>query len=250
MEETLQKKRFLELANRAYQQNIYTYTGFIGTMGQDVLQQIKKDLYFIPYTCFGGVEYAHRVVVAFGDKEELGYEPDFPVVCLQIAPVQKKFADVITHRDILGVIMNLGVERDVLGDILVADNIGYVFCLASIAPYLIAEIDRVKHTTVKVSRIEPGESLPEPKKQTEEMILASQRLDVVIAAVFHLSRKDVLEMFRNHKIYVNGRLFENNSAKIPEDAVISVRGFGRFIFHEVLQETRKGRLRIRISRFI
>ena len=75
-------------------------------------------------------------MLRFGSEETLGYEEAFPISCVVIRPSAPKFAEELTHRDFLGALMNLGIERDVLGDIIVRGAVGYVFCEDAMADYL------------------------------------------------------------------------------------------------------------------
>ena len=97
-------------------------------------------------------------MIRFGSPEELGYEEDFPIVTLKIAPKSEKFADKLTHRDFLGALMSLGIEREVLGDIVIRDNVGYLFAKEDIAEYIKDSLTEIKHTAV---RINTADSLPE-----------------------------------------------------------------------------------------
>ena len=69
------------------------------------------------YILFGGCDGTERNIARFGNSEELGYEEDFPIVCLEILPKSEKFAEPLCHRDFLGALMNLGIERKNIGDI-------------------------------------------------------------------------------------------------------------------------------------
>lgn len=73
---------------------------------------------------YGGFDGAERVMVAFGPAPE---PADYPITCLHIAPKQEKFAEELTHRDYLGTLMGLGLERRVLGDILPCGKGAYLF---------------------------------------------------------------------------------------------------------------------------
>ena len=97
----------------------------------------ERDFNFISYEISGGYEDAERVIVRFGSEDELGYEEAYPITLLRIAPLQSKFADDLTHRDFLGSLMNLGIERDVLGDLLINEKCAYLFCKESVADYII-----------------------------------------------------------------------------------------------------------------
>ena len=142
MEEELVKKRFRELADKAYNSNTYTFTGFLGLAEISYFYELERELCYVPVTAFGGSESCERVILRFGSEELFGYVEDFPITCLKIQPLMQKFADDLSHRDFLGALMNLGIERSVLGDIIIKDNEGYLFCTNAIAPYIVENLSR------------------------------------------------------------------------------------------------------------
>jgi RNA-binding protein YlmH len=88
-----------------------------------------------------------------------------------------------------------------------------------------------------------------PEIEEKIIVIASERLDAIIAEVYNLSRSESNSLFTAKKVFVNGKLTENNSHKIKVNDTISVRGFGRFNFMGILQETRKGKLRAKVNVF-
>ena len=84
--------------------------------------------------------------------------------------------------------------------------------------------------------------LPEDKPEAREVLLPSLRLDVCLAKVYNQSRNDILEHFRAGKVYVNGRLCENNSKTLKEGDVVNLRGSGKFTYSGVKYETKKGKI--------
>ena len=86
-EDILLQKRFTELANRSYTQNMFTFTDFLSLPELDLFYQKEPQLKFAGVTVFGGSPEADRKVVRFGNVEELGYEEPFPIVCIAIEPL-------------------------------------------------------------------------------------------------------------------------------------------------------------------
>ena len=241
------KKRFEELANRCYRENRYTHTGFLGIGELASFYETERTLPRIPYTLYGGTEAAERVILRFGSEEMLGYTEDFPIACIEVKPLMAKFADDLSHRDVLGAIMSLGIEREVVGDIFICDKNAYFLCLSTMVEYITENLTSVKHTSVVCKEIK---SLPEVAVGTPEEIsvsVASERIDGIVARTFNFSRNDVNELFRTQKIYLNGRLCENNSRMLKKDEVITVRGFGRITFREITGTSRKGKLYARVE---
>ena len=86
------KNRFLELAKRSYEQNTYTFTGFLVLTEQSLFWEVEREVASIGYALDGGNPVCDRKVMRFGKEEELGYEEDFPIVCIKITPLIKKFS--------------------------------------------------------------------------------------------------------------------------------------------------------------
>ena len=250
MEEEFLQKRFVDLANQSYRNNIYTFTGFLSASEQDLFFRTLPQIGQISYTLFGGVEGCERQMLRFGSEDQLGYEEEFPICCVEIRPSAPKFADKLSHRDFLGALMNLGIERSTLGDIFIVDKTGYVFCHEKVADYMLANVDRIRHTSVKCKLLRKAPEAVKPTLKEEHLIISSERLDVVVAKLFHLSRSQSLLLFREKKVFVNGRCMENNSGVCKAGDVVSVRGYGKFIYGGCIHETKKGNLNITLERYV
>ena len=251
MEDTeLLKKRFVELANRSYNSGIYTFTDFLGLAEQSAFAEIKSAIRGIPYEAFGGVDGAERVMIRFGSEELMGYEVPFPIVCIKIEPSSPKFADRLTHRDFLGAILNLGIERETLGDIPIVNNVGYLFATEDISRFIISELTRVKHTEVKLSIVSELPKAELYKTERRRVQVASERLDAVIARVFSLSREDAQGLFLKKLVYVSGKLCESTSYTPKEGETVSVRGHGRFIYIGFSSTSKKGKLNVDVDVFV
>ncbi len=181
------KKRFEELAARAALRSQWTYTEFLNLAEQDALSSLRLDT---NWALEGGYDGAERKLAVFGAEEEIGYPAAPPLCCLRVAPVSQKFADQLTHRDFLGALMSLGIRREVLGDIIVEENCGWIFCLDTIADYISEQFAQVKRTTVTVTRVAaPPEHISAPPEMSK-IVVSSERLEAVVAAVYMLSRAE------------------------------------------------------------
>ena len=238
----LAKKRFRELAQKCYRNNQYTFTGFLSMSELSEFYEIESEFSYVPYMIWGGSELCERAVIRFGSPEELGYEEEFPIACIQVKPLMAKFADELTHRDFLGALMNLGIERSTLGDILLEEKAGYIFCLENMADFIIENLGRVKHTSVLCGRTEKAPEDGRMNQQEVKIQVSSERVDGMIARVYQLSRNEAVELFRQRKVFVNGRQCENNSRVVKPEDVISVRGYGKFVYSGVCGISKKGKI--------
>lgn len=232
------KKRFLELSEKPY----YTFTDFLGLAEQSAFAEILPKLRGVKYTAFGGAVGAERIMIRFGSEEDFGYDEVFPIACVKVEPLSQKFADKLCHRDFLGALLNLGIERSTLGDIAIIDNVGYIFAKEDIAKFITEELTRVKRTDVRAM---VTDKLPEGdlyKTDRVKIQISSERIDAIIAKVYSISRDESLSLFKKHLVYVGGKLQENNSYNLKPGEKCSVRGYGRFIYLGYEGLTRKGRL--------
>ena len=247
----LLKKRLTELAKRSEDCAYFQFTDFLGLAEQSLFSEIKRELSAgVKYTAFGGAEGAERILLRFGDEEELGYSEPFPIRCIKIEPVAPKFADKLTHRDFLGALLNLGIERSKLGDIPIIDNVGYLFAKDELADFIVENLTRVKRTDVKLSFIE---ELPEGELYKTERVrvqAVGERVDAIVAKVFSLSRDESLSYFKKRLVFIDGRLCENNSYIPKQNEKVSVRGLGRFTYIGAVGTTKKGKLNIEVDKYV
>lgn len=247
---------FLARLKDLSKRNGYAFTDFLDLEEQSVLENNKHILG--SYTLFGGCDGTERNVARFGDSEELGYEEDFPIVCLEVVPKSEKFAEPLCHRDFLGALMNLGIERKNIGDISASgvgslmhkNNRAYIFVLEKISDYILSELTKVKHTLVECRITEnlPSGGLYELKE--EKICVPSLRCDCFIAEVFRLSRSESAKLFDAQKVFVNGRCILSPGTQLKQGDTVSVRGFGRFRFLLEQGKTKKGNTFVNIGRFI
>ena len=241
------KKRLAELAERSYGHGIYTFTPFLGLSEQQAFYEVQRQVSYAGYGMEGGSPLCERRMIRFGSPKELGYEEPYPILCLKIEPLTPKFAESLTHRDFLGAIMNLGIERDTVGDIFVDDKAAILFCQESIAPYLVQNLEKVRHTNVKCSVVEAAQNLRAPVLEEVSLSVSSPRIDGVVSKLYNIARSRSQELFKAGKIFVNGRLVENSSYMLKREDAVTVRGCGRFVYDGEQGETRKGKVRVGIK---
>lgn len=242
----LLQNRFKDLAKKSYNAGRFTYTNFLSLGDLSEFMKVEREVSYAKYSVYGGNEYTERKIVRFGDPEELGYDEGFPISCLLIKPVNAKFSDNLTHRDFLGALMNLGIERETLGDIFITGDSSYLYCLTGISDYILNNLTKIRHTVVTVSRFEGEFVLPESAKEEMLIQVSSERVDAVVARVFKLSRDDSTELFREQKVFVNSRLPMGNDAHVKAGDRISVRGHGRFDIVGDVGVSKKGKINVKV----
>lgn len=241
------KNRLIELADKAYSRNIYTYTPFLGLAEQQAFYAVEREVSYAGVRMEGGAPLCERKMIRFGDP---GYEEEFPVARLEIKPKTPKFAENLTHRDFLGAVMNLGIERDVVGDIFLPDEkSALLFCHENIADYIVEALDRVRHTNVNCRRAEGEINVKSAEPKRIAVTVASPRADGVISKVYNLSREESRRLFDNGCIFINGIQTENASCQLKEEDAVTVRGYGKFVFYGQSGVSKKGKDRVEVGVF-
>ena len=242
------QKRMRQLEDSSWQESRFIFTDFLNEAEySDVL---SMGMSAGGMAAYGGYESASRVMIRFGDPDTLGYKEPFPITILHISPRMEKFADSLTHRDFLGAILNLGIDRRVIGDILIDGKAAYVMCESRMAEYVLEKLTRVKHTSVNVKTVDTIPDDAGPKAVGQNVQVSSNRIDAVVAQVYHFSRSQAQELLQGGQVFMNGREVQNASVQLRENDAVSVRHHGKFRFAGVAGETKKGNLRIRIERYV
>ena len=227
-EEQLLKKRIMELAALCYQRDIPSYTDFLNLNEQTVFHSIERSLPPVRYLITGGYEPAERKIVCFLPS----YEEDatnLPISILKVEPVNARFADGLTHRDYLGALMNLGIERGMVGDIVINEDGCFIFVSCTAVPAFSCRVEQ-KFEEIRGS-------------------IASPRLDNVLSLVYHTSRTKILPYIQGEKVFVDGKLAVSPSMQLKGGEIVSVRGLGKFLFTGTENETRKGRIFAAVRRY-
>ena len=181
--------------------------------------------------------------------ELLGEDADAAVSALRIKGSGYR---VLSHRDYLGSILGLGLERDALGDIAVQnEQEAVIFCPQKLVPFLTESLEKVASDTVRCYPYRVDETFTDGRKYAPvNDTVASARLDCVVAALTNLSREAAQSAVRSGSVEVEFEPEERVDRILTPPAVISVRGHGRFVLRSFDGETRKGRLRMRADKLV
>jgi RNA-binding protein YlmH len=248
-EEEIFQKHILDLANAAFRRDIVTFSDFMNLNELNIFHNTVRKFPYIKWETFGGYESAERQIAAF-IPDALSYDWEYPLACLEIRPLNVKFSDTLTHRDYLGAILNLGLERPKIGDILVEEACAYVFCAEGMADFIAGELTRIRHTSVLCKKIPIKEVTYTQKTEVIRGTVASVRLDSVLAVAFRASRSSLVGLIEGGKVFVNGKLIVSNGYNLKEGDLISARGLGKFRYKGMTAQTKKGRYYVELEKFI
>lgn len=248
-EELLLQKRLVELSRIAYTREIVTFSEFLNLNELNILHTTPKDMLLSHYKTYGGYGLSERQMAAFL-PDALYYDYQYPIQIIEISPVNRKFAEELSHRDYLGAVMNLGIERCKLGDILIEDGKAILFAKEELAGYIMEHLTRIRHTTVKTSILSAFEDSYEPRYEELKGTVASVRLDTVLSLAYPLSRSKITGLIEGARVFVNGKLVTSNGYRLKEGDILSVRKMGRIGYNGILSETKKGRYMVSIRKYI
>lgn len=191
---------------------------------------------------WGGFEGAQRVVFGAFPERQQPDRDSFPVLPLY-AVFRKE--DGLTHRDFLGALMGLGVNRDTIGDILLEEGRCVLFVRKEISDFITSQLDKVGRAGVRFE--EPSQQLQLPEGRGFEEIhatVASERLDCIIAALTNSSREKSASLIVGGAVTLQYETVLSVSAKVSEGEKLSIKGYGKYIVDQMGLPTKKGRLRL------
>jgi len=239
-----EEKRFNELARRAALAGRTGYSRFIEPSLIPVAKKCARDA-GAKVEFSGGFPGAERVVAAFIADDDT---PEYPIECLDIA-WNTKFASA-GHRDLLGAVMGLSIEREMTGDIVLAgDGRAYLFVISDMADYVIANLESAGRATLKLARHAGEVECPEPEGVHTRITLASPRLDAFVSSGYNLSRSESQKLINAGLVKLNHVPEMRTDAGVGEGDLISVRGHGRMKVEQLLGQTKRGRLAAQVFRY-
>ena len=157
----------------------------------------------------------------------------------------------LTHRDYLGSVLGLGIERRLTGDILVRDDGADIIIVPEIADFLLREYRQAGRTTVKTELVPVSElMIPEQHCEIIKDTVSSVRLDSIVSSAFRISRSSAAEAVRSGIVSVDHVECLKPDAKVEEGSSIVLKGKGKAILEEIGSESKKSRTWVRLKRFI
>lgn len=218
-----------------------THTNFLDPAEQIEIQNVIRK---VPHTLVGGYIEAERKVLVIGLAEEETKPYDF----LKVIRIEANKN--LSHRDILGSLLGLGIKREMIGDILINANLADIIVLKEISSYVLQNLNKIGKEKVKAYEHKLEELLQiENTKKEIKTTVASLRVDAIVSCGIGVSREISSKLIQTQKVKLNHKLLENASKKISEGDILSIRGYGRLELVSILGETRKDRIRIILKRY-
>lgn len=174
--------------------------------------------------------------------EDPALAEEIPLCALQITG--SGFAE-LSHRDFMGAILALGIERSVLGEIAVTEEGALVFTTPEMAVYLTENLTRIGRDSVKIRRTAPEPAMEIPRQyETVSVTAATPRIDGVVRALTNLSREEAAALVRSGMVERNYAVVPDVDKQIVPGDVLTIRGYGKYRIDRTDEETKRGRRRI------
>jgi RNA-binding protein YlmH len=175
------------------------------------------------------------------------YGSPFPMKLIKIESTSK-FSN-LTHRDFLGGILSLGIERNKIGDLLVDKNTCYVPVHEEIENFIIYNVDKISKVVCNVEVINNFELLPKVSFKEEIILVSSLRIDGIVSRIINVSRSKAQAMIEQGQVLINYVKAKDKSYELKGEERITIRGFGKFILGNSIGNSKSGRIKIIIKKY-
>jgi len=238
-EKIIKMRQLLDKIQIVLNNHILETTDFLDPYERKLAVSVLNRFPDINYLEYGGYNDAERkIIIIFPDY----FAQDNIMKGVSIFRVDGSL-DLMNHRDYLGALLNLGIVRDKIGDILVHDDFGFIMVMEEISDYIQYNFEKVGNTKIKIKSVNE-EDIVIPKTEFKEIkkFLTSLRLDVIISGAYNLSRKKSNSLVKAENVKLNWETINKSYVELEPGDIVSVRGYGRFILHNIEGKSKKGRL--------
>ena len=225
-EETVFCKKAYSICEKAEKMRMKSFSTFL-----DLRQ---KELFISQFNKFSGIKIefsagytgdSERTIACVYDEYDEVFSWDYPISVIRS---EINGDDKLTHRDFLGAIMNLMIKREYIGDILIENDICYIICHNNMAPVIISELKKVRHSFVDFEYYDQPVEYTRQISQQKSITVASMRLDAVVSAVLNCSRNEGSVLIKQGLVSVNHLLAKRVDFEIMDEDILSIRGKGKY----------------------
>lgn len=209
----------------------------------DWFQKNLSTKYFKVET-YGIFEDSERRMVCFNNN----FNNQFPMKLIKIRNTSK-FSS-ITHRDYLGGLLALGIERNKIGDLFVDNDICYVAVCEEIESYITTNLQKISNVNCSTEVLDNFTLLPKAKFKEEIILVSSLRIDGVVSKITNLSRSKIDNFIDQGQVLVNYVKIKNKSFELKDKDKITIRGFGKYILGETIGKSKSGKIKIIVKKYI
>lgn len=247
--------QILDKIEMVEKKNKMEYTDFLDLAQIKLVQKFIDRIKIENYMSYGGFEQAERkMFVIYPEKFNSTVVEKNLSNIVQIIRIElpDDLKGKYTHRDYLGAVIKLGIERKKVGDIIVDSNGADIIIDKDVSKFLVenlGSLTRFSKSTITVQNIEDLRPV-EIRKEELEIIVSSLRLDNVISELARCSRNKALDIINTERVFVNFECETKKTKQIKPGDMVTIRGKGRFFIKEIVGQTRSGRTVIKIEKFV
>ncbi len=240
-----------DLINRTFQSGYPVFTDFMTSREFAVFQRISRSTTEVAVSSWGGHEDCERQIGGFFPLDFPGeWRTFFPIVCIVVSVRNKKYAGQLCHRDYLGAILNLGIQRSIIGDIRIHQGTAYVFCKEEFASFVVENFSTVGHTSVECEIVADPSEIPAQEYIISERSVASPRLDCIVAAMTGLSRNKASALISQGSVIADHEPRNSVSFMCRDEMMFTIRGYGKYRLSFAENDyTRKGKQKVTIYKY-
>ena len=240
--------KLVDMAEAVVKNRKYKISVFLDPFGCEIAETITANYPGLKILFDGGYIGAER------QKAALVHEDFMGSVQFDMTAIKAEWNDEfyhLSHRDVLGSLMGLGIDRALLGDLLLKGGQVKIVTDTKMADFILNNYLQIGAAKVTCERIDLSEIEPREERCKEiKATVASLRIDSVSAAGFGCSRSRAAADIEADKLKLNWQSVKNASQTVKESDIISMRGRGRIEIAEVRGQTKKGRIGITLKRYI
>lgn len=251
-EERMVLARVLDQMERTQNRSIPCATQFLSPAQRAAAEPLLAASGHPRHLFFGGFEGAERTVCAFlpdwQEGEDWLMDEDNPVGAIQAAFPEGAG---LTHRDLLGGLMGIGLTREKVGDILVNDGTAQIIALKEALPIILSQFDQAGRCRLQLKEIPLSQITPAPVQvKVVKDTVATLRLDAVVSSGFSIARGKAADLINSGRVSVNHRECTKTDKAVAEGDILTCRGLGKCILKSVGGQSRKGRIMIEMERYV
>jgi len=246
-EEMLFLRRLEDLAGISIEKGCTKFTAFLTERQQHIVMEFIRQRPVENAALFGGYDNAVRKMCGFFPIYEEPFNDGFPLEGISLTYPKDK---TLTHRDFLGTLLNLGIKREAVGDILPGSGYCAVFLTGAVAPMVAGEITMVGGVGVSCGNRTDLSLLPEQEFKAVSGTVGSLRMDSLVKLLTGYAREKSAGLIRAGLVKRNDQTAASVSETFWSGDRVVVRGFGKYIVDRIGEPTRKGRLPIEARKYI
>lgn len=234
-------RRLFDLSEAVSKGYYPRFTHFLNEREQYAVQQTFAKLDGCRGALSGGFDGAQRQMAGIFPEDWSDSLEAFPITAVTVVHGRE---ETLSHRDVLGSLIGLGLARESIGDILPEQGECRIVVEETVAPLLVEELRKVGRTGVSC-RIEDISQLRNVQRyEPVTGTVSSTRLDCLVSLITRLAREKSAALIKSQLVQVNYRVEDSVSTSFGEGDIITVRGYGKYIVDTLEGPTKKGRLRV------